>query len=389
MQFLRRILAYLLLIIFLVSTSRSGTMAAPRNEPDWTPYRNIESTIDGPRQQASLLPQPMPQSIPQSITDSNLDKLRIASVPSLYYPADPGYSTHECPPFVSASCPSSSCPPAMGAPMIMGGSMMTGVSSKPQAWQWHILPNDVIYHSYGAGAHEPRVSGVIFHDLNGKTTYLDASLGGRLGLIRYGTSDRPDGLRPQGWEFDIEGAAFPRLNLDENWDLEAVDFRIGFPITYGQEKWQGKFSYYHLSSHMGDEYAMRQNSLTQRINFSRDVLVLGGSYFPLAAWRWYAEAGWSFYYDGGSKPWEFQFGIEYAQSGPTGFTGTPFLALNGHLREEVDFGGNMVFQAGWLWQGQNDNRLRLGFHYFNGKSNQFEFFDEFEEQIGGGLWYEY
>jgi len=30
--------------------------------------------------------------------------------------------------------------------------------------------------------------------------------------------------------------------------------------------------------------------------------------------------------------------------------------------------------------------LRTGFHYFNGKSNQFEFFDDFQQQVGIGIW---
>ncbi len=72
-----------------------------------------------------------------------------------------------------------------------------------------------------------------------------------------------------------------------------------------------------------------------------------------------------------------------------GRRGTPFFAINGHLREEHNFGGNVVFQAGWLWRGNRTRTLRAGFHYYNGKSNQFEFFDNFEEQIGGGLWCEF
>lgn len=254
----------------------------------------------------------------------------------------------------------------------------------PAYWQWRSLPEGVIWQSYMAGLHESRISGVPFVDQNG-TALLDVSLGGRASLLRYGT----DGAgRPHGLELQIEGAAFPRLNLDENWDLEATDFRFGLPLVYGRDLWQVKFSYYHLSSHMGDEYAIRNNALADRINFSRDCLVLGLSYYPFPAVRTYTEAGWAFHYDE-SEPWEFQFGIDIAQPGPTGTIGTPFIAVNGHIREEVDFGGNVVFQAGWLWRGNSTNTFRLGFHYFNGKTNQFEFFRNFEEQIGGGVWYDF
>jgi len=253
-----------------------------------------------------------------------------------------------------------------------------------QNWNWHVLPGDVIWHSYWAGAKEPRISGAVFEEFGNDVSLLDVSLGGRASLLRFGTVHQG---RPEGWELQIEGAGMLRLNLDENWDFEAVDFRFGVPIIYGRGKSQWKFSYYHLSAHLGDEFIVRTDA--SRINFSRDTLVLAYSFFPLPAWRWYAEAGWAFYTDGGSQPWEFQFGLDYAQPGPTGSRGTPFLAFNAHLREEVDFGGNLVAQAGWLWRGQSGHVLRTGLHYYNGKSSQFEFFNQFEQQVGVGLWYDY
>jgi hypothetical protein len=274
-------------------------------------------------------------------------------------------------------------PPPYGTPMTMNAA--GAPTNSPQYWQWRLLPENVIWQSYWAGVHEPRISGVAFHNAPNNTNYLDVTLGGRASILRYGS----DGVgRPEGAELQIEGAAFPRLNLDANWDVDAVDFRFGLPLVYGRDKWQTKFSYYHLSSHMGDEYAIRENALADRINFSRDALVLGFSYFPLPAWRLYSEAGWAFHYDE-SEPWEFQFGVDVAQPGPTDAFGAPFFAVNGHIREEVDFGGNVVAQIGWFWRGQGTKVLRTGFHYFNGKSNQFEFFRNFEEQIGAGLWYEY
>jgi hypothetical protein len=68
----------------------------------------------------------------------------------------------------------------------------------------------------------------------------------------------------------------------------------------------------------------------------------------------------------------------------------PFFAVNGYLREEVRFGGNFVVQTGLQWRSAfNGGRFRMGVEYYNGKSRQFEFFNRFEQQIGGGLWYDY
>jgi hypothetical protein len=286
------------------------------------------------------------------------------------------------------------CPqPIFAAPTACGPCYVPALTSidpngapptGPEYWQWRVLPDGVIWQSYWAGVHEPRLSAVPFQNDNG-TNLMDLALGGRGSLLRYGT-DGPG--RPQGLELQIEGAAFPRLNLDENWDLDAVDFRGGFPVVYGREKWQAKASYYHLSSHMGDEFAIREGALGQRINYSRDCLALAFSYFPHPAWRFYAEADWAFHYDI-ADPWAFQFGVDVAEPGPTGPQGTPFFAVNGHLRQELNYGGNVVAQLGWLWRGNTTHTLRAGFHYFNGKSNQFEFYQNFEQQVGGGVWYDF
>jgi hypothetical protein len=31
----------------------------------------------------------------------------------------------------------------------------------------------------------------------------------------------------------------------------------------------------------------------------------------------------------------------------------------------------------------------MGLHYYNGESPQFSFFDDFEQQLGFGVWYDY
>ena len=170
----------------------------------------------------------------------------------------------------------------------------------------------------------------------------------------------------------------------------STDYVFGFPLTYGIGNSQFKFGYAHLSSHLGDELAIRDpDALDDRVNYVRDSLVLGASHYPVPSMRFYGEAGWAFHRGGGAKPWEFQFGHEFSEPGPTGLSGSPFFAINGHIREELNYGGNLVAQIGWFWRGNSTKVLRTGFHYFNGKSNQFEFFRNFEEQLGMGLWYEF
>ncbi len=256
----------------------------------------------------------------------------------------------------------------------------------PELWHWHVLPDGLIYRSYQAGVHEPRLAIVAFHE-EGSQSFWDGTLGGRVGLLRYGT---PAALYPQGWQLDVEAAAMVRLTLDEIRDFETADYRVGVPVTYGVQNWQFKFAVYHLSSHLGDEFAIANpGSLDDRINYVRDAIVLGASYYPHPVLRLYSEAAYAVNVDGGAKPWEFQFGAELSKPGPTGAYGTPFWAVNGHLREEHDFGGDVSTQLGWLWRGRSGQVSRAGLHYFNGKSSQYQIFDESEQQIGFGLWYDY
>jgi len=250
-------------------------------------------------------------------------------------------------------------------------------------WTWQVLPDGLIYRSYLASGKESRFANHWFRERDMGWLW-DITLGGRVGMLRYGTQDS---AFPEGWQLDVEGAVFPRLDMERNRDLVSADFRAGFPLTVRQGRWEGKFSYYHLSSHLGDEFL--ETFSATRINYVRDALVLGVAFRPNADVRLYTEAGWAFYTKGGSRPWEFQFGIDYSPAEQLGLFPAPFFAVNGRIRQEVDFGGNFTVQTGCQWRGQSGHLLRLGMHYFNGKTDQYQFFNQHEEQIGLATWYDY
>ena len=46
-------------------------------------------------------------------------------------------------------------------------------------------------------------------------------------------------------------------------------------------------------------------------------------------------------------------------------------------------------QTGWQWRGPSGHLMRLGLEYFNGKSEQYQFTNDYEQQIGVGLWYDF
>ena len=192
---------------------------------------------------------------------------------------------------------------------------------------WQLLPEGMVYDSYLAGTKEARFA---FHlmDLNSQGLHFIGFLGARVPLLRYGTTNS---LRPEGFQIDVEGLAHVRIDLADDWVVDAADFRGGIPLSYGYGKHRTKLGYYHLSSHLQDEF-MAANPGFVRVNYARDVLVLGHSYYMTDQLRIYGEVGYAFVSDV-SEPWEFQFGLDYAPYLPTGIRGAPFAAFNGHLRE--------------------------------------------------------
>jgi len=252
---------------------------------------------------------------------------------------------------------------------------------------WHLLPRRVLFPSYLAGVHEPRIGAQWFDETSSPAGAWDSQLGGRGALVRYGTEA---GYLSEGFELMVEGAAFPRMDLRDQYDRDvtANDYRVGGGLTWRFGNWEGKFAYFHLCAHLGDEYILAGRP-QPRLNYIRDSFTLAVGYWIQNQIRLYAEAGYAFITDDGAEPWEFQFGIDWCTAKPTGFWGAPFLAFNGHITQEQDFSGHFVAEAGWAWRGFDGSLVRTGFYYLNGKSNMYEFRWAHEEQIGGGIWYDF
>ncbi|HEY2880962.1 MAG TPA: DUF1207 domain-containing protein, partial [Pirellulales bacterium] len=246
------------------------------------------------------------QTMPVQPTPSN-----IYSPAQQFQSADSGWvAPGSSPSAISTNSPLGSplayntiCPPSLSC----GPSMGECIDHSCEPWEWQMLPQGLIWHSYLAGPKEPRISGVVADD-TGVDTKLDGTVGGRVGLFRYGDTAN---YRPQGWQVDAEGAAFIREDLTQNSDVDTYDFRIGFPVTYGYGDYQMKLAWYHTSAHIGDEYQLKHPDFV-RINYSRNAIVWGNSYFLTDAIRIYGEVEFGYWCDGGSKPWAFQVGFEYS-----------------------------------------------------------------------------
>lgn len=251
---------------------------------------------------------------------------------------------------------------------------------------WHLLPEDSLLQSFLMGVHEPRMGGEIINDSD-QGTLMDVTIGGRMSLLRYGTVNPRQGS--EGVELQVYGAALTRLSMDRQSDVEATDYKFGVPLVFRSGRTAHSIGYDHLSSHIGDEYLVRNRDFERR-NYVRDAIRYAVIHDLSEEIAVYAEVNSAFHTSGGAGKWHFQFGAEYQPLIPRGFRGAPVAAINTQLREEFDFEGSLGLLLGWQWQGMStDDLLRIGLSVYTGRSRQFSFFDQYEKLVGVGLWYDF
>ncbi|MGI5830959.1 MAG: DUF1207 domain-containing protein [Thermoguttaceae bacterium] len=260
-----------------------------------------------------------------------------------------------------------------------------GVFPETSYWTAQPLPKGTLYPAYLSGRKESRLQSIFTHDSDYGWLW-DITLGGRVPLFRYGTEDP---VAPEGFQIDVEGAALLRLDFERSRNLAATDYRAGLPITYGTKHWQFKTGYYHVSSHLGDNYLL--DNFRQRVHYVRDEIFLGIAFKPFAAFRLYGEAGWAFHTGETTSPWEFQVGAEFspAFTPERAWRGAPFVAVHGHLFQELDYGGYVNSQAGWQWRKSDNGVLRIGAEFYCGCDDQYQFHSTHQKKVGGGVWYDF
>ena len=275
-------------------------------------------------------------------------------------------------------------------------------SSYVQHSQFHyeFFPNEILYPTYLAGVNESRMASVWNHDE--KLGWIwDVSLGGRAPIFKidkYEHNRHPVMKNIRTFQIDIEGSVHLRLDIQRERDLDSADFRCGVPLTYGNETVQFKTGYYHVSSHLGDERVLRLQQERGagafpygRTNYYREALLLGVSYRIFPALRTYLEADYAFTFGEQTRPWHFQFGVEYSRlQKDEGLYGSPFAAMNVRLMQEKDYDGNICLQLGWQKRGSRNQLFRIGVQYFGGVREQYEYIlARHEHKIGIAMWYDF
>lgn len=253
-------------------------------------------------------------------------------------------------------------------------------------WTWQPIPDGLLYRSYAAGPKEPRFSTAFLYDSDGRRWVIDATVGARVGILRYGTSGSRNA---EGWQFDLEGAASPRLSGSKLLDLESTDYRFGALLTYTRGRFAYKAGYTHISSHMGDEFILKNPDAVRR-NYVKESFVLGTRFHFTESVDLYGEVSWAPVYDGGAKPLEFQLGAEYASQLCSTRRGGSFAATNAQWRQESDFTPAFNTLVGWQWTGRESGTVfRFGLQYYTGPTSQVQFLGRRDHLIGIGTWFDF
>ena len=209
---------------------------------------------------------------------------------------------------------------------------------------------------------------------DGRNPKLENSLGFVRSIVRWTRADAPGA----GTEVQFEAGVFARFDLKEDTDMDASDWRFGFPVVHRDGDLAWKIHAYHMTSHLGDEYMDRTGA--EPVAYHLEELSGGVSWDASAGTRVYGEAGAALYAGTSTESGRVQAGWEWVgRKGTSGLA--PFLALDLQARREQDW-----TPAGTVAMGIARGRaLRLALEYFHGRDPQTQFLDDRTHYLSVGL----
>lgn len=193
------------------------------------------------------------------------------------------------------------------------------------------------------------------------------------------------------WELGFQAGVFALFDLDsESKDLINADYWVGIPITYRHDKFSAMARLYHQSSHLGDEYLLREDvNQNNRVNLSYEAVDMLLSYEFDNTYRVYGGGGFLFHKEPSDlKPWSVQYGVEITPD-MTFFDGLarPVLAADLHNREENDWSTDLSLRGGIEFTNPVVGGLRvmLLLEYYSGRNPNGQFYDRRLDYAGIGL----
>jgi uncharacterized protein DUF1207 len=190
------------------------------------------------------------------------------------------------------------------------------------------------------------------------------------------------------WEVGFQAGVFSIFDLDgPSFDLINTDFAGGITASYRVKDFSTFFRIFHQSSHLGDEFLLRNP--INRLNLSFEGADLKLSYRFFDWLRLYAGGTYLFDRDPSSlKPWVAQAGIELQSPWRFWADSTRLIAAADlqHLQEH-NWSTEISVRSGLQFERPQNfmRKIQLLLEYYNGHSPNGQFFDRKIEYIGTGI----
>lgn len=189
------------------------------------------------------------------------------------------------------------------------------------------------------------------------------------------------------WQIGAQAGVFSIFDLEsDSFDLINADYLVGAPLQVRYGDFSGQLRVYHDSSHLGDEYVLRER--VDRVNLSYEVLDALLSYELFDVLRVYGGGGAIVRSEPDLDPWLAQAGLELISPDPLiGNLLYPVAAFDFQTAEELDWDQNYSVRAGLEVRTEvlEERRLQFLLEYFNGRSPHGQFYDRSLEYFGAGL----
>lgn len=113
------------------------------------------------------------------------------------------------------------------------------------------------------------------------TSIASVGLGDSFGLVRWGGPTSGEGV-----QLDVIGSIFAQFDLGvESNDLINADYIVGVPLTVRRDGFSVRARLYHQSSHLGDEYLLRDDGIVrENLSFESVELLVSLEVGPLRAY---------------------------------------------------------------------------------------------------------
>jgi hypothetical protein len=190
------------------------------------------------------------------------------------------------------------------------------------------------------------------------------------------------------WEIGLQGGVFSIFDLEaESFDLINADYMAGLTGTYQRGDLTALLRAYHQSSHLGDEFVLRDT--VERVNLSYEVVDALLSYEFRSVVRVYGGGGYIVHRDPSDlAPGLAEAGVEIV---------SPYALAEGVLRPLAGLDLKWAEESGW----ETDTSARAGFQvenpalrslriqllaeYYRGRSPNGQFFARDVEYAGFGI----